>query len=180
MAHEKIVTMFSNIADAEGAKRSLLKAGFDDSDIDIISGDRLQKEGHEAHHPGLWQRLFGDTLDEAQASVYDDALNSGGVVLTLRAEEEQLPRALSIIDMHDTGKLSQNDVSGFRESNEAVSSAGLPADEIYTGKPQLTKTTPEKTSLTGDEAKDVEQDKTQAGKASDDLTIQKNKFDEKF
>lgn len=102
MAHEKIVTMFSTVAQAEGAKRNLTKAGFSESDIDIISGDRLRSEGHEARHPGLWQRLFGDTVDEEQAGVYEDAMNSGGVVLTLKAKEEELPRAMGILDAHDT------------------------------------------------------------------------------
>ena len=154
MAHEKIVTMFSNTADAEGAKRSLLKAGFDDSDIDVISGDRLNKEEHEARHPGLWQRLFGDTVDEEQAEVYEDALRTGGVVLTLRADEEQLPRALSIIDAHDSGNMQQYGEPGLRNDTDIQSSAGVPTDELYTGEVQQTGVTPVRTSLTGDETEE--------------------------
>lgn len=154
MAHEKIVTMFSNTADAEGAKRSLLKAGFDDSDIDVISGDRLNKEEHEARHPGLWQRLFGDTVDEEQAEVYEDALRTGGVVLTLRADEEQLPRALSIIDAHDSGNMQQYGEPGLRNDTDIQSSAGVPTDELYTGEVQPTGVTPVRTSLTGDETEE--------------------------
>ncbi|WP_215845060.1 hypothetical protein [Candidatus Pantoea bituminis] len=146
MAHEKIVTMFSNTADAEGAKRSLLKAGFDDNDIDVISGDRLNKEEHEARHPGLWQRLFGDTVDEEQAEVYEDALRTGGVVLTLRADEEQLPRALSIIDAHDSGNMQQYGEPGLRNDTDIQSSAGVPTDELYTGEVQPTGVTPVRTS----------------------------------
>lgn len=154
MAHEKIVTMFSNTADAEGAKRSLLKAGFDDNDIDVISGDRLNKEEHEARHPGLWQRLFGDTVDEEQAEVYEDALRTGGVVLTLRADEEQLPRALSIIDAHDSGNMQQYGEPGLRNDTDIQSSAGVPTDELYTGEVQPTGVTPVRTSLTGDETEE--------------------------
>ncbi|WP_336749577.1 YsnF/AvaK domain-containing protein [Pantoea vagans] len=101
MARETIVTMFSNISLAEGAKRNLIKAGFLDDDIDIISGDRLRTEGHEARHPGFWQRLFGNTLEEDQAEVYEDAMRTGGVVLSLRADEDELPRALGILDAHE-------------------------------------------------------------------------------
>lgn len=154
MAHEKIVTMFSNTADAEGAKRSLLKAGFDDNDIDVISGDRLNKEEHEARHPGLWQRLFGDTVDEEQAEVYEDALRTGGVVLTLRADEEQLPRALSIIDAHDSGNMQQYGEPGLRNDTDIQSSAGVPTDELYTGEVQPTGVTPVRASLTGDETEE--------------------------
>lgn len=154
MAHEKIVTMFSNTADAEGAKRSLLKAGFDDNDIDVISGDRLNKEEHEARHPGLWQRLFGDTVDEEQAEVYEDALRTGGVVLTLRADEDQLPRALSIIDAHDSGNMQQYGEPGLSNDTDIQSSAGVPTDELYTGEVQPTGVTPVRTSLTGDETEE--------------------------
>ena len=101
MARETIVTMFSNISLAEGAKRNLIKAGFLDDDIDIISGERLRTEGHEARHPGFWQRLFGNTLEEDQAEVYEDAMRTGGVVLSLRADEDELPRALGILDAHE-------------------------------------------------------------------------------
>ncbi|WP_370425743.1 YsnF/AvaK domain-containing protein (plasmid) [Pantoea vagans] len=101
MARDTIVTMFSNISLAEGAKRNLIKAGFLDDDIDIISGERLRTEGHEARHPGFWQRLFGNTLEEDQAEVYEDAMRTGGVVLSLRADEDELPRALGILDAHE-------------------------------------------------------------------------------
>ncbi|AVV39909.1 YsnF/AvaK domain-containing protein [Pantoea vagans] len=101
MARETIVTMFSNISLAEGAKRNLIKVGFLDDDIDIISGERLRTEGHEARHPGFWQRLFGNTLEEDQAEVYEDAMRTGGVVLSLRADEDELPRALGILDAHE-------------------------------------------------------------------------------
>ncbi len=101
MARETIVTMFSNVSLAEGAKRNLIKAGFLDDDIDIISGERLRTEGQEARHPGFWQRLFGNTLEEDQAEVYEDAMRTGGVVLSLRADEDQLPRALGILDAHE-------------------------------------------------------------------------------
>ncbi|MGV2880939.1 DUF2382 domain-containing protein [Pantoea vagans] len=101
MARDTIVTMFSNISLAEGAKRNLIKAGFLDDDIDIISGERLRTEGHEARYPGFWQRLFGNTLEEDQAEVYEDAMRTGGVVLSLRADEDELPRALGILDAHE-------------------------------------------------------------------------------
>jgi len=151
MAHEKIVTMFSTLAQAEGAKRSLIKAGFAEHDIDVISGERLKSEGHEARHPGFWQRLFGSTLDEEQSGVYEDAIKSGSVVLTLRAKDDQLPRAYSILDAHDTGELpagnalSQDD--GYTVSTahsatgaESVADSGLAQ--------------PVRTSLTGDESEE--------------------------
>lgn len=151
MAHEKIVTMFSTLAQAEGAKRSLIKAGFAEHDIDVISGERLKSEGHEARHPGFWQRLFGSTLDEEQSGVYEDAIKSGSVVLTLRAEEEQLPRAYSVIDAHDTGELPAG--GGLsQDDGYTVSTAHTTTGVNTINEGGLTE--PVRTSLTGDESEE--------------------------
>jgi len=88
MAQEKIVTLFDSAIQAEAAKRNLVKAGFSDRDISLISGERLQQEGQSIKHPSIWQRLFGHTVDKEQADVYTRAMEKGGVVLTLRTEEE--------------------------------------------------------------------------------------------
>ncbi|MEZ3498355.1 YsnF/AvaK domain-containing protein [Pantoea sp. KPR_PJ] len=157
MAHEKIVTMFSTLAQAEGAKRSLFKAGFAEHDIDVISGERLKSEGHEARHPGFWQRLFGNTLDEEQSGVYEDAIKSGSVVLTLRAEEEKLPRAYSIIDAHDTGEVPAG--HGLAQDDGYTVSSAYTVDEVNRDDGVSTVnesglTQPVRTSLTGDESEE--------------------------
>lgn len=147
MAHEKIVTMFSTLAQAEGAKRSLIKAGFAEHDIDVISGERLKSEGHEARHPGFWQRLFGNSVDEEQSGVYEDAMNSGSVVLTLRANEDQLPRAYSVLDAHDTGELPTG--NGLAQDDGYTVSAAQTTPGVNSGV-----TEPVRTSLTGDESEE--------------------------
>lgn len=167
MAHDKIVTMFNTVAQAEGAKRSLLKAGFPDSDIDILSGERLESEGHAVRHPGLWQRLFGDTVDDEQAGVYDDALESGGVVLSLRADEDQLPRALTILDAHDSVDFSRRNNPDYTDTTGSVSDAAPSTNPIFTGErddvltasqgaasPTGNESRPLRTSLTGDESEE--------------------------
>ena len=147
MAHETIVTMFSTLTLAEGAKRNLIKAGFSDDDIDIISGERLRSEGHEARHPGFWQRLFGNTLEEDQEEVYEDALRTGGVVLSLRADEDEAPRALGILDAHEelTGR-SAAAPADYTTDDELTSPPG--------GKSNQTGTDAVRTSLTGDESEE--------------------------
>src|SRR5689334_12447363 len=86
MAQEEIVTLFDPANQAAAAKRNLVKAGFSDRDISLISGERLEQEGQSVRHPSLWQRLFGHTVDKDQADVYTRAMDKGGVVLTLRTE----------------------------------------------------------------------------------------------
>ncbi|MGK3143651.1 YsnF/AvaK domain-containing protein [Pantoea sp. C2G6] len=149
MARETIVTMFSNVSLAEGAKRNLIKAGFLDDDIDIISGDRLRTEGQEARHPGFWQRLFGNTLEEDQAEVYEDAMQTGGVVLSLRADEDQLPRALGILDAHEeltersAARPDEATADGLNESDSGSPYETTPLDQERMAA---------RTALTGDES----------------------------
>jgi len=160
MARETIVTMFSNISLAEGAKRNLIKAGFLDDDIDIISGDRLRTEGHEARHPGFWQRLFGNTLEEDQAEVYEDAMRTGGVVLSLRADEDALPRALGILDAHEelterSAALPDDDAPGYATSDGLTAPASGTLQDNVAVDPLSTHPAHRgaaRTALTGDES----------------------------
>ncbi|WP_337013699.1 YsnF/AvaK domain-containing protein [Pantoea sp. AS142] len=153
MARETIVTMFSNISLAEGAKRNLIKAGFLDDDIDIISGDRLRTEGHEARHPGFWQHLFGNTLEEDQAEVYEDAMRTGGVVLSLRADEDELPRALGILDAHEELTERSAAVPGEYSTGDGLTApaSGTLQDNAALN-PLHTDRGAARTALTGDES----------------------------
>lgn len=89
MAHEKIVTAFNQVKQAEAAKEKLIVEGIAEKDIDIISGERLRVEDKELRHPSFWQRLFGDDLDDDYASEYSKALQSGGVLLTVRVPKDR-------------------------------------------------------------------------------------------
>lgn len=98
MAHEKIVTLFDTVQQAKDARRELEAAGFANHDISIISGEDLQSEGKAIRHPSLWQRLFGTGVDKENAELYTQALDTGGVILTLRTKEDDVPQALAILD----------------------------------------------------------------------------------
>lgn len=103
MAHEKIVTLFDTTQEAEAARKNLEAAGFHEHDISLITGDRLRSEGKAIRHPSIWQRLFGDTVDKEYAHVYTEALETGGVILTLRAHEDEIAKAMDILDSHQSG-----------------------------------------------------------------------------
>lgn len=89
MAHEKIVTAFNQVQQAEAAKERLIVEGIAEKNIDIISGERLRVENKEIRHPSFWQRLFGDDVDDNNAAEYNRAIQSGGVLLTVRAPKDQ-------------------------------------------------------------------------------------------
>ena len=100
MAHEKIVTLFDTTQQAEAARKNLIKAGFADHEISLITGENLKHEGKAIRHPSIWQRLFGETVEDDYAEVYTRAMDTGGVILTLRADEDDTARAMAILDRH--------------------------------------------------------------------------------
>ncbi|HFZ8996744.1 TPA: YsnF/AvaK domain-containing protein [Citrobacter freundii] len=98
MAHEKIVTAFTQPQQAEVAKEKLIAEGIPGDDIDIISGERLHVEDKEIRHPSFWQRLFGDDVDDDYAAEYNKAVRAGGVLLIARVDKDDADRVESLLD----------------------------------------------------------------------------------
>ncbi|MGP4141776.1 YsnF/AvaK domain-containing protein [Sodalis praecaptivus] len=119
MAHEKIVTLFDTVQQAKDARRELEAAGFANHDISIISGEDLQSEGKAIRHPSLWQRLFGTGVDKENAELYTQALDTGGVILTLRAKEDDVPQALAILDASGAAAGAGADYAGGPDTGYA-------------------------------------------------------------
>lgn len=158
MAQEKIVTLFDSAIQAEAAKRNLVKAGFSDRDISLISGERLQQEGQSIKHPSIWQRLFGHTVDKEQADVYTRAMDKGGVVLTLRTEEEKLARAMTILHSHDSVDVPSR-MQSTVENGAPAAGVNPTAGKQFAGETndrqlENRQAEPRRTSLTGDESEE--------------------------
>lgn len=102
MAHEKIVTAFNQLQQAEVAKEKLIAEGIAENHIDIISGERLRVEGKEIRHPSFWQRLFGDDVDDDYATEYNKAIQGGGVLLTVRAPKDDADRIEALLDQYSS------------------------------------------------------------------------------
>ena len=151
MAQEKIVTLFDSAIQAEAAKRNLVKAGFSDRDISLISGERLQQEGQSIRHPSLWQRLFGHDVDKDEADVYTRAMDKGGVVLTIRTEEEKLARAMTILHSHDSVDVPSRMQSSVGNGT-AAPGINPTAGKQFAGETNDRLAEPLRTSLTGDES----------------------------
>ncbi len=136
--YEKIVTLYDTAEHAEAAKANLKHAGFFESDISMVSSDALPKSGTALREPGLWQRLFGHGIEEHEASVYAKAVESGGVVLTVRAAQEEIPKAMGILNQHnvidvrdraiDTGALPKTQAAGIPLGPVPVPAKPITAD----------------------------------------------------
>jgi uncharacterized protein (TIGR02271 family) len=149
-AYEKIVTLFDTAEHAQVASTNLQHAGFDANEISIVSGDELPKSANALREPGLWHRLFGSEIEQHEATVYAKAVESGGVVLTLRAHQEDIPKAMGILNQHnlvdvkdravDTGLISrENAVKVAAPAAVAATAAALPAKPVTSdlGKDQV-------------------------------------------
>jgi hypothetical protein len=115
MSYEKVVTLFDTAEHAEAARRNLEKAGFPANDISIIGKQGLGS-GATLREPGLWHRLFGSNIAEHEARVYGQTVEAGGVVLTLRTPDSEVPKAMGILNQHNVVDVQ----------NRAVESGWLP------------------------------------------------------
>lgn len=104
MTYEKVVTVYDTLPHAEKAVSILKAAGYSDSDISVVSQKTLEAQGAkevEIREPGLWRRLFGTTVLDHEATVYGRAVEGGGVVVTVRVADSDVPRVMGLLDTHN-------------------------------------------------------------------------------
>jgi uncharacterized protein (TIGR02271 family) len=126
-SYEKIVTLFDTAAHAEAAKANLSHAGFSTNDMSVVSGQDLPKSLDALREPGLWHRLFGGDIEQHEATVYAKAVESGGVVLAVRAEANDVPRAMGILNQHNLVDVTDRAVDTGIISKESAATIAAPA-----------------------------------------------------
>src|SRR5882757_219418 len=127
MSYEKIVTLFDTAQHAEAAKSNLAKAGFSTNDMSVVSAAELPKSGTALREPGLWHRLFGSDIEQHEATVYAKAVESGGVVLTLRAADADVPKAMGILNQHNLVDVKDRAVDTGVISKATAAAIAVPA-----------------------------------------------------
>jgi uncharacterized protein (TIGR02271 family) len=98
MAYEKIVAFYDGTEKARQAAHALEGAGFAASDISLLNRESLSDK--EIRDGSTWQRLFGRSISDQESTVYRRAIDSGGAVLTLRAADTEVDRAMKILNGH--------------------------------------------------------------------------------
>jgi uncharacterized protein (TIGR02271 family) len=101
MTYEKIVTLFDSAQHADIARRNLETEGFSPSEISTITSKTLALAGDRLRETGLWRRLFGREIQPYEATIYGKAVESGGVVLTVRVPDEDVAKATAILNAHN-------------------------------------------------------------------------------
>ena len=98
MAYEKVVAVFDTSEHAQNAVRALKAGGFTADDISVVNNDTLDDRGAKvATETGFWHRLFGSDIDLHEAKVYGHTINQGGSVVTLRAPDTLVKKAVDIL-----------------------------------------------------------------------------------
>lgn len=98
MAYEKVVAVFDTSEHAQNAVRALKAGGFTADDISVVNNDTLDDRGAKvATETGFWHRLFGSDIDLHEAKVYGHTVNQGGSVVTLRAPDTAVKKAVDIL-----------------------------------------------------------------------------------
>jgi stress response protein YsnF len=132
MTYEKVVTLFDTAEHAEFARRNLENAGFSARDISVVGKKGLADNVLALREPGLWHRLFGRDIAEYESRVYGKTVEDGGAVLTLRVPDEQVPKAMGILNQHHVVDVSRRAVdTGLKPSNQ-VEPAAVPAKPLTT------------------------------------------------
>lgn len=130
MNYERIVTLFDTAQHAEAAKRNLESAGFPPGEISTINNHILA--GDKLHEPGLWRRLFGRDIQNYEAIVYGRSVENGGVVLTVRVPEADVPKATRILNAHETVNLQQRAIQqGLVPDAATAPTATMAADRPH-------------------------------------------------
>jgi uncharacterized protein (TIGR02271 family) len=120
VSYEKVVTLFDTADHAEAARRNLENAGFSATDISIVGKMGLPGDASALRRPGLWQKLFGRDIEEHEARVYGKTVEAGGVVLTLRAPDSQLSKAMGILNQHNVVDVKSRAIEAGWLAKEAV------------------------------------------------------------
>jgi stress response protein YsnF len=126
-SYEKIVTLFDTVDHAEAAKANLAHAGLLTDDMSIVSGRELPKSLNALREPGLWHRLFGGDIEQHEATVYAKAVESGGVVLAVRAVTDDVPRVMAILNQHNLVDVADRAVDTGIISKESAETIATPA-----------------------------------------------------
>lgn len=137
-----VVAVFRNGSDAQAAADELKTNGFSANDIYIssysqdaaaastsapASGTRFhQSQHHEGGIKGWFKSLFGeDEENENDRRVYEDAVSSGGVLLSVAVDAEDEDEAVDIIQKHNPVDVNNEPATGTTAG--AATTAGTAA-----------------------------------------------------
>ena len=90
-----LVTLFQNSTDAQTVMRELTEAGFGSKDVNILG------KGTKGGTKNITTTLTSAGVPKATADVYEESVQQGGTLVTLRVDDNEVDKAMSIIERHN-------------------------------------------------------------------------------
>lgn len=100
MTYERIVAVYDKAGKAKDAARALEASGFPAGDISVMHRDTMNLA--DLREPKLRNKLFGRELSDHEGALFTRTIEGGGGVLTLRATDRDMPRAMKILDVRES------------------------------------------------------------------------------
>jgi uncharacterized protein (TIGR02271 family) len=172
-AYETLVAAYDTPEHARAAVNALKAGGFHSDDISTFDKTRLtsgNKPLTGPTHVGLWQRLFGNNINQFEGHVLGDTVDSGGTVVSVRVPQGQVAQATGILDLHHPVDIHDRAVtSGIARPDHveaaAKSMAAMPLsrDQDVAVTPRRAETQPETLKL-AEEQLDIGKKKIETGR----------------
>ena len=101
MRYQTIAAAYDSRTHAQAAINALKMAGFHGADISVLDKQLAPNEAiWTGKGAGLWQRIFGRDVLQHEAAVYNQAVEGGGAVVSVRVPEYEVAHATGILDLH--------------------------------------------------------------------------------
>jgi uncharacterized protein (TIGR02271 family) len=135
MTYEKVIAVFDSPAHAQNAARALQSAGFSSADISTVTNETLLGRGVKAAaaDAGFWRKLFDSEVEANDARLYSQTVGSGGSVLTLRVPDNQVEKAMSVLNTHTASMAAQSGAAPALRAAAAGAGMGATALASSTG-----------------------------------------------
>lgn len=172
-AYETLVAAYDTPEHATAAVNALKAGGFHSDDISSFDRTRLTS-GKDAltgpKHVGVWQRLFGNNVNQYEAHVLGDTVGSGGTVVSVRVPRDQVAQATGILDLHHPVDIHDRAVtSGIAEpahveaATRSMATMPLAKEQGVAVTPKLAQAQPETVQL-AEEQLDIGRKKIETGR----------------
>ncbi len=169
MTTRTITALFDSRAEAERAVEQLVQqAGVDRGDVTIVAQEASGTPASAGEGPGFWSSLKEFFLPEEDRHTYAEGIRRGGTLLTVRAEEARLDRAMDVLEQAGAVDLDTREAEWRHEGGTGPGAAtGAAAATGATAAAGTTTTGPAKTSAAqtgGAEAIPIVEERLRVGK----------------
>lgn len=101
MKYHTIAAAYDNRDHAQSAMNALKAAGFHPADISLLDRKTAPESSlWNTKSPTLWQRIFGASVMEHEARIYDKTVGQGGAIIAVRVPDNEVAHATGILDLH--------------------------------------------------------------------------------